>query len=210
MRFKTIVLAALIALVLAAARPETCLACSCVLPQPPLADLAAQNENLVVVVGRAAGSDGDRILFGVESQYVGPELPALIRVVPATVTYPDGTSYHNTCGLNLPTGVRMFVVMGIGEDGSLAPSVCLPHARADAPDGLAYIEEAEAAFGPARSPGVAATEEPLATPAPDPAIDPPVGTPLVVAAGLVLAAALTLVGGVALAARRRRRRRDPG
>jgi hypothetical protein len=209
-RFTTIVLSALFALVLAAARPETCLACSCVLPQPPLADLAAQNENLVVVVGRAAGSDGDRTLFGVESQYLGPELPAVIRVIRATVTYPDGTSYHNTCGLDLPTGVRMFIAMDIGEGGSLAPSVCLPHARADAPDGLAYIDEAEAAFGPARPPGAPATREPLATPATDLAIDPSVGTPLAMAAGFVLAAALTLVGGVALAARRRRRRRDPG
>ena len=213
-----LLLAVILALGVVVARPGACLACSCIAP-PPLAELVAQNENLVVVVGRAAGPDGDRTLFGVERQFFGPKLPAVIRVVPATILLPDGSAFSNSCGIDLATGVPMFLVMGIGEDGSPAPSNCLPHARADTATGFAYIAEAEAAFGPGWVPAAAsaapaspsathtatAAGTPVATPSSTPATNSPAGSSLLLAAGLLLAAALALIMGVTFAARRRRR-----
>ncbi len=216
MRPKMLLLAVLLAIGVVAARPGACFACSCVAP-PPLAELVAQNVDLVVVVGRAAGPEGDRTIFGVERQFFGPKLPAVIRVVPATILLPDGSMVSNTCGIDLATGVPMFLVMGIGEDGSPVPSVCLPNSRADTAVGLAYIAEAEAAFGPGwvpdaasaapASPSATPTVLPSAalTPTPTPSTDPSTGSSLVVAAGLVLATAVALVVGVVVAARSRRR-----
>ena len=223
MRPKMLLVAVILAFGVVAARPGACLACSCMVP-PPLAELVAQNEDLVIVLGRAAGPDGDRTLFGVERQFFGPKLPAAVRVMAKTTLLPDGSIVVNTCGIDLATGVPMFLVMGIGEDGSPAPSSCLPHARSDMALGLAYIAEAEAAFGPGwvpdaasaapaspsatptALPSAAPTPAPAATPATDPpATDPIAGSSLLPAAGLLVGAALAVIVGVTLLARRRRR-----
>lgn len=215
-----LLVAVILAFGVVAAQPGACLACSCMVP-PPLAELVAQNEDLVIVLGRAAGPDGDRTLFGVERQFFGPKLPAVVRVMAKTTPLPDGSIVVNTCGIDLATGVPMFLVMGIGEDGSPAPSSCLPHARSDTAPGLAYIAEAEAAFGPGWVPDAASaaptpaaatpaatpavTTAPAPTPVSTPAPDQPAGSSLLPAAGLLVGAALAVIVGVTLAARRRRR-----
>ncbi|MFH1475665.1 MAG: hypothetical protein ABIG85_07375 [Chloroflexota bacterium] len=214
MHARTLALAAILALGFAAVVPGRCLACSCVAP-PPLAELVQEpGQPLVIVVGRAGVPEGDRTPFGVERQYFGPAVPAVIQVIPATEWLPDGTTLVSSCGIDLAIGRRMFLVMSVQADGSMRPSVCLPNAPADEPAGASYIAEAEVAFGGGTVPVGPAASPPIAIVSPDtPAPAPPGGPdgrgagaepePLVVGAGIVLVVGLALVLGLAIRARSR-------
>ena len=201
--------AAILTFAVLGARPPCVLACSCA-PPSPLAELARQQPDVVVVAGAVGVRVGNSVPFLVERWYHGPAPAGLLSLVPGDIQQADGSVMVNTCGRSYETGQRLLLTGTMTADG-LDSSNCLPGARLDTAEGAALVAEAEAAFGA----GAAPSPEPTSPTAPSPDAGVPTTEPSPATDGGIAAALpnLAVLGGlgaacvgIALFALRRARR----
>jgi hypothetical protein len=186
----------LAALVLVAAAPIPCLACSCI--QSTIADWIGKPD-VVIFTGTAGPQVGDEVPVIVSRWYQGPGgSPILMTPVG------DGAS----CGTQLTPGPWIVTANIDPQTGKVIPSLCLPHASLDTADGQQMLDTVVTTLGkgnePSASPEAGApSPTPTAEPTSPPSAEPgsPVAQTLVAVGGLALLGAL----GIGLFVRIRRR-----
>jgi len=176
--------AALLAGALAA--PSFVLGCSCAAPEPGAPIFSGDEE--VVLVGRVGADDGRGVFaFAVERWFRGGS-DAVVGLLSGTITFADGTSLTDTCGIQIKPGEHLILSAWVNE-GKLAGSACSPHANVDSRDGQAMLAAAVDTFGAGVVPGEPPPEVADETPAVDlalVAIVAVVGLLAMVVAGVVL------------------------
>jgi hypothetical protein len=174
--------------------PAQVAACSCAQLGSLAEYLDADSSLILGTTGARVGND---VPFLVERWFAGPGAARVVSLVPGDQIMPDGTTSWNSCGIDLPAGRHLLLVVYREASGRFQPSICAPVGDVDQPEGQALLAEAQATFGTGTVP-----EDPPTTEGP---VDPTTTlTPEVLAAaGILAAATMILVGGVVLIARRR-------
>jgi hypothetical protein len=135
-------LAAIGAVLMSLASASPAMACS-----PPFnPTIEALGPSQVVVVGMIGERvDGGR-LFHVERAFNGPS------TTPIVIAFKEGEPVGD-CSYPVVAGERLIIAPFVGDDGRLSADLGALQARPDSPDGLRYLDEAEALFGPGIVPG---------------------------------------------------------
>jgi hypothetical protein len=177
--------------------PGRALACSCIGPPPPLAEIAA-TDDVAIVAGTVGPALADRTPVAVDAWFHG--------IAPADLVWlSGGTQQMTSCDIIMSPGEqRLFVLYGSVE-GMYSANSCSPSGVIGTAEGDALVAEAIQAFGAPQLPPTAEPEpEPPAAPASQPGAGGgglPIGL-LWVGAGVGLA--VLLFAAVVLVARVRR------
>jgi hypothetical protein len=125
---------------LATASPS--MACS-----PPFnPTIEALGPSQVVVVGTIGERVNGGRLFHVERSFNGPS------TTPIVIAFKEGEPVGD-CSYPVHAGERLIIAPFMEDGGRLSADLGTLQARPDSPDGLRYLSEAEALFGPGMVPG---------------------------------------------------------
>ena len=164
--------------------PGLTFACSCIAPQPGAPVFSGEED--AVLMGTVGPGDGrGTYAFAVERWFHGGTA-ASVRLQSQEITFADGQTMIDTCGLRFEVGQRLILAAGGAEATILTPNVCAPHALVATPEGQQLVADAVRAFGE----GVAPRGQPEVQPRADPGPD----------LGLVAIALVTFVVGLTAAA----------
>ena len=131
-----------VAMGLAFAMPATAAACS-----PPFnPTIEALGPSQVVVVGTIGEPVAGGRLFHVERAFNGP------TTTPIVIAFKEGEPVGD-CSYPVHAGERLIIAPFMEENGRLSADLGTLQARPDTADGLRYLNEAEALFGPGIVPG---------------------------------------------------------
>jgi hypothetical protein len=200
--------AALGALVLTAGGVASTFACSPLFEEPTIADLGP---DAVVVVGSIGEQVEGGRLFHVERVFSGG-----VTATPMVIAFKEGQAIGD-CSYPVSQGARLLIATVRDPDGRVPVDLVTLQADPATPDGLRYLAEATALFGPGTVP--APKVVPLPTPAPAPlptpasaslpTAAPSQGLPMPLIMWLAIIA-LSIVGGLFLWRQSRQRsRRTP-
>lgn len=161
--FAAVLLLTLSALfVQAVALPGRVLACSCLGPPPPLAEIAAADD-VAIVAGTVGRALADRTPVAVEAWFHG--------AAPTDVVWlSGGTQMVSSCDIFMSAGERRIFVLYGQPEGIYSANSCSPSGLIGTAEGDALVAEAIQAFG---DPEVPATAEPEAPATPEPEAEPP-------------------------------------
>ena len=137
-----------VAILAALAMPATAAACS-----PPFnSTIEELGPAQVVVVGTIGEPVAGGRLFHVERAFNGPS------TTPIVIAFKEGEPVGD-CSYPVHAGERLIIAPFMEESGRLSADLGTLQAGPDTPDGLRYLNEAEALFGPGIVPGVAEPEQ---------------------------------------------------
>jgi hypothetical protein len=140
--------AALLAGALAA--PSLVVGCSCAAPMPG-APIFSGDEP-AVLVGHVGADDGRGVFaFTVERWFKGGDA-AVVQFQSSTITFEDGRSVIDTCGLGVKPGQHLILAGGF-SNGKLSAVICRPHASVNSGEGQAMLVAAINTFGEGIVPG---------------------------------------------------------
>jgi hypothetical protein len=106
----------------------------------------------VVVVGTIGEPVAGGRLFRVERAFNGPS------TTPIVIAFKEGEPVGD-CSYPVHAGERLIIAPFMEENGRLSADLGTLQAGPDTPDGLRYLNEAEALFGPGIVPGEAEPEQ---------------------------------------------------
>ena len=125
-------------------------AMACSLPFNPT--IEALGPSQVVVVGTIGERVNGGRLFHVERAFNGPS------TTPIIIAFKEGEPVGD-CSYPVHAGERLIIAPLMEDGGRLSADLGTLQARPDTPDGLRYLNEAEALFGPGIVPGVSGSGE---------------------------------------------------
>lgn len=164
--------------------PALTFACSCIAPQPGAPAFTGEED--AVLMGTVGAADGrGAYAFAVERWFHGGTA-ATVRLQSQEVTFADGQTMIDTCGLRFEAGQRLILAAGRTDATTLTPNSCAPHALVASAEGQQLLADAVRAFGEGTAPGIPPDTDPDADAGPD--------------LGLVAIALVTFVVGLTLAA----------
>ena len=164
--------------------PALTFACSCIAPQPGAPSFTGEED--AVLMGTVGPGDGRGMYaFAVERWFHGGNA-ASVRLQSQEITFADGQTMIDTCGLRFEVGQRLILAAGRTDGTTLTPNSCAPYSLVATPEGQRLVADAVRAFGEGVAPGVPPDIDPGADPGPD--------------LGLVAIALVTFVVGLTLAA----------
>ena len=108
--------------------------------------IEALGPSQVVVVGTIGEPVAGGRLFHVERAFNGPS------TTPIVIAFKEGEPVGD-CSYPVHAGERLIIAPFIEDGGRLSADLGTLQARPDTPDGLRYLNEAEALFGPGIVPG---------------------------------------------------------
>jgi hypothetical protein len=137
-----------IAILATLAMPATAAACSPPF-NPTIAELGPAQ---VVVVGTIGELVAGGRLFHVERAFNGPS------TTPIVIAFKEGEPVGD-CSYPVHAGERLIIAPFMEENGRLSADLGTLQAGPETPDGLRYLNEAEALFGPGIVPGETEPEQ---------------------------------------------------
>ena len=130
------------ALLVTLATASPAIACS-----PPFnPTIEALGPSQIVVVGTIGEPVAGGRLFHVERAFNGPS------TTPIVIAFKEGEPVGD-CSYPVHAGERLIIAPFMEDGGRLSADLGTLQARPDTPDGLRYLNEAEALFGPGMVPG---------------------------------------------------------